>query len=639
MAVEKMKMVQIVGRLDQTDDILYEMLDSGAVQFIQVLPLINHYGFTIDTAEDNLRRTIDFNHVTNFAAGDENRDLLSRFESAMSAEELRSLEEPEGDRLAKPEVLEVVNTIDDFDKKRRFAEERLKQIAEDEEQLRLLSAHEIELKELESLNDFKYCFGRLSDIGRRTLRGNYENIPAAIIHLGSLDGEEIYLFIYPAKVEEEIQRVKDSLNWHETELMKAEGLSNEETRKKLEDEHNSLESKLAATNAERAKYIDANRSLLKDVYRTLVINGKVDEVKTFIACGNEYSYIAAWMPVQKAEALKKTLEGYDDLLFKALNPDQTSERPPTKLVNWRLFRPFEALVHMFGTPNYEEIDPTPFFAVSYMILFGAMFGDVGQGLVFAIAGLILEKMRHPNLGGVILRIGLSSTLFGFFYGSIFGNETLIPALVIKPFENVDTVLLAAIAFGVVLSTISYILGIINRLRHRDYEEGLFGKDGVTGFILYLNFLVLALRFANIKLLPPAVSAIVIFLCLAILVARQPLANMMLHKPLYQESVGSYYVESGFSLLETLISIFSNSVSFIRIGAFAINHVGLFVAFETMGKMMGPTGSVVMFIVGNLVILGLEGLIVFIQSLRLEYYEMFGKYYEGDGVPFVAHSDL
>ena len=96
------------------------------------------------------------------------------------------------------------------------------------------------------------------------------------------------------------------------------------------------------------------------------------------------------------------------------------------------------------------------------------------------------------------------------------------------------------------------------------------------------------------------------------------------------------MESGFELLETFLSMLSNGISFIRVGAFALNHVGLFIAFHTIASMIGTrVGDILLFIIGNVVVLALEGLIVFIQGLRLIYYEMFSKYYTGDGRAFVG----
>jgi V/A-type H+-transporting ATPase subunit I len=124
-----------------------------------------------------------------------------------------------------------------------------------------------------------------------------------------------------------------------------------------------------------------------------------------------------------------------------------------------------------------------------------------------------------------------------------------------------------------------------------------------------------------------------------MVIREPLANFIRRKkPLYHETVSAYYIESGFELLETFLGMLSNSISFIRVGAFALNHVGLFMAFHTIAKLLDSAmGEVSMFIIGNLIVIALEGLIVLIQGLRLVYYEMFSKYYTGDGLEFVPVS--
>jgi V/A-type H+-transporting ATPase subunit I len=119
-----------------------------------------------------------------------------------------------------------------------------------------------------------------------------------------------------------------------------------------------------------------------------------------------------------------------------------------------------------------------------------------------------------------------------------------------------------------------------------------------------------------------------------MVFKQPLAGLLTGHKLYEESPGDYYIEAGFGVVETILSVASNIISFIRVGAFALNHVGLYIAFATMAEMLDSKfGGIVILVIGNVFIIGLEGLIVFIQSLRLEYYELFSKYYSGYGVEY------
>ncbi|MDF5581233.1 V-type ATPase 116kDa subunit family protein, partial [Vibrio parahaemolyticus] len=150
---------------------------------------------------------------------------------------------------------------------------------------------------------------------------------------------------------------------------------------------------------------------------------------------------------------------------------------PTKLKNNWLFKPFEMLVKMYGTPAYNELDPTPFLSLSYMFLFGMMFGDLGQGFVILLAGLLVGR-KSKTFGGLLTRLGASSMVFGTLYGAVFGFETIIPALLIRPFENINTMLIIAIGVGVTLLIIAYIHGIINAFKRKDIEEAVFGNKGI-----------------------------------------------------------------------------------------------------------------------------------------------------------------
>ncbi|HRS21002.1 MAG TPA: V-type ATPase 116kDa subunit family protein, partial [Clostridia bacterium] len=273
---------------------------------------------------------------------------------------------------------------------------------------------------------------------------------------------------------------------------------------------------------------------------------------------------------------------------------------------------------------------------SYMLMFGAMFGDLGQGLIVLLAGLFIGyRTANKSFGGILTRLGASSMIFGALYGSVFGSEELIGALLIRPMANINTMLVSAIVLGIILITISYIYSLLNHYSSGNIEEGLFGREGLAGFLFFLTLILGALGKATGKLtvgigLP--LGAMVVLLL--VMVFKQPLSGLLTGRRLYEESPGDYYIEAGFGVIETVLSVASNIISFIRVGAFALNHVGLYIAFATMAEMLNSkAGGIMVLIIGNIFIIGLEGLIVFIQSLRLEYYELFSKYYSGYGVEY------
>ncbi|WP_105300613.1 V-type ATP synthase subunit I [Anaerococcus marasmi] len=444
----------------------------------------------------------------------------------------------------------------------------------------------------------------------------------------NIDSKENYLLVYPKQVKEDIKRAVNTMGFIDKKTPESYNL--ETVDKKLEEtnkEIKELEEKIEAIK-------NQNEDLIEDIPHTIDYYEKSSEIKDKMAKGDKYFYLSGWVPESKVDDFKELEEKYDKTKVN-INNRSYSSKPPTKLKNNTLFRPFEFLVNMYGAPNYNEIDPTPFFAITYLLLYGMMFGDLGQGLVFVLLSFYVDKI-NKTFGGLVRRIGISSSIFGLMYGSFFGIETLIPTLLIKPFDNIMTVLIASVAFGVVLMVISYIIGIFNKVKKQNnIEEGIFGKEGLAGLMMMISFILIILNIVGKSPLPMPVAVVMLVLSIVMIIFKQPLARRIDGEyPLYDSSKGDYYVESSFSIVEALLSVFSNLVSFTRVGAFAINHVGLYMAFEVMAKLAGGgIIGIIILILGNILIIGLEGMIVFIQGLRLEFYEMFSKYYEGNGRKF------
>lgn len=444
----------------------------------------------------------------------------------------------------------------------------------------------------------------------------------------NIDSKENYLLVYPNQVKEDIKRAVNTMGFIDKKTPESDDLETvdrklEETNKEIKE----LEEKIEAIK-------NRNKEVIEDIPYSIDYYEKSGEIKDKMAKGDKYFYLSGWVPESKVDDFKELEEKYDKTKVN-INKRSYSSKPPTKLKNNILFRPFEFLVNMYGAPNYNEIDPTPFFAITYLLLYGMMFGDLGQGLVFVLLSFYVDKI-NKTFGGLVRRIGISSSIFGLMYGSFFGIETLIPTLLIKPFDNIMTVLIASVAFGVLLMVISYIIGIFNKVKKQNnIEEGIFGKEGLAGLMMMISFILIILNIVGKNPLPMPVAIVMLVLSIVMIIFKQPLARRIEGDyPLYDSSKGDYYVESSFSIVEALLSVFSNLVSFTRVGAFAINHVGLYMAFEVMAKLAGGgIIGIIILILGNILIIGLEGMIVFIQGLRLEFYEMFSKYYEGNGRKF------
>ena len=442
-------------------------------------------------------------------------------------------------------------------------------------------------------------------------------------------GNEDYLLVYPKSVEDEVNRTISSLGFIDKEIHEKSSLE------QIKKEYKENQENLKEVNKKLEKIKEENIDDLKNLPKTIDFYKKSSKLKEKMLKGRKYFYLSGWVPQSKMQVVKDTVDKYEDSLVDQKKNSQTIANPPTKLKNNKIARPFEFLVNMYGAPNYNELDPTGFFAITYMLLYGMMFGDLGQGLIFILASFLIEK-KSKIFGQLVRRIGFSASFFGLMYGSFFGIEDLIPTLLIKPFDNILKVLVASVAFGVILLLISYILGIYNKLhKQKDLEEGVFGKDGIAGLIMMISFISIILNIVKVNPIPMPVSIILLISSIVLMIFKQPISRRLLDMyPIYDQSSSDYYIESSFSIIEALLSVFSNLVSFTRVGAFAINHVGLYMAFEVMSKLVGGGFiGIIILIFGNILIIGLEGMIVFIQGLRLEFYEMFSKYYKGDGQKF------
>lgn len=374
------------------------------------------------------------------------------------------------------------------------------------------------------------------------------------------------------------------------------------------------------------------------------------DVRKVAACVKEHQetfyILCGWMTQKDAAAFTKEIEN-DTKLFCIIEDDKNkiSSTPPTKLKNPKLFKPFEMYVKMYGLPDYHEIDPTIFVALTYSFIFGAMFGDVGQGLLLVIGGFLLYKIKHMNLAAIIGIAGIFSTFFGFMFGSIFGFEDVIDAVWLRPVEamtlvpglgNMNTVFVVAIVFGMFLILITMVFHIINAVCSRDLENTWFDQNAVCGLVFYGMLTASALLFLTGNALPAAVVLGIMFgVPLLLIMFKEPITRMLTKKgPAIEGSKAMFLVQSFFELFEIMLSFLSNTLSFVRIGAFAVSHAAMMgVVLMLAGAEDGGSINWLIIVLGNLFVCAMEGLIVGIQVLRLEYYEMFSRFYKGSGKEF------
>lgn len=647
MSVERMEKVSIVGHMDDVDDIARLIILSSSVHMVNAITDIHENNFPILNAKQDVDAVIDYNYIKQYTSQKNLSEVKMKLDAMLDIFNIKrnAYMGPVEKKYDFNEDLGLLNQLYEKAKSthERYGEllQERKKLTDLEEYISCMKNADFDLKEAMDMKYINVKFGKLTKYSMDRLKKNYENISAIAFKLKQDNESVTCMFLVPEPVEIEVNRVLESLGFNELKVnvsfegTPAHWLASIDKRKGQIDSE--IESLRAELDELRQKYGDD----VNDFYSRLMMDYKIEELKSYIACTNEFFYLTGWVPRYKKKVLSQYLKEYENKIitvYKDVASSQTGIDPPTCLKNNYLTRPFEAVVRLYGIPSYKELDPTSFLGLSYMLLFGAMFGDVGQGLVLFIIGEILLRLKHrPNLGGVFARLGISSAVFGFLYGSVFGFEDIIDAVLVRPMESINSMLIGTVIFGVGLLIIGYVFSLINAYRTKDFENGLFDKNGAAGMLFYILLLYLVVgKLGYVKLvIPSGVLIGVLILLMVLILLKEPLSHALKGvKPLYNEKASDYYIEGGFGVVETLLSLFSNTVSFVRVGAFAINHVGLFMAFETLSEMASNgVASGLVLILGNIVIIGLEGLIVFIQGLRLEYYELFSKYFKGDGYEY------
>jgi V/A-type H+-transporting ATPase subunit I len=397
-------------------------------------------------------------------------------------------------------------------------------------------------------------------------------------------------------------------------------------RKELARRRRELGEERARLNGELAEWGNRIRSRLHQAQHILVLAEPFVILDPSIRSTGDLAYVAGWVPARAVQALESRLRRTLTRPFamESRNP-RRDEQPlvPSVPVRSRFLMPFAILVKQYGVPQYGEIDPTPLFAVSFLLMFGMMFGDVGHGAVIAgAAWLAREKLPRFYLFGIFA--GVSSMAFGLLFGSVFGYEHVLPALWMSPLHDPILMLEVALAWGIGFIIVACLLGIYNRIVNGNLTAALLEAHGAVNLLFYLGFIVGAYRLATTGSFGSAPALVVVGSLLALA------AFQWRH---LKAPAGERLLVVVIETLDTVIVYLSNTLSFLRVSAFSLNHVALSLAVFTLADTMGTMGHWITVVLGNVFILVLEGGIVMIQVMRLEYYEGFSRYFSGDGHEF------
>lgn len=502
--------------------------------------------------------------------------------------------------------------------------------------------------------NFKYIHYRFGRIEKQYLQKFekyiYDNLDTLFIKCGE---DEMYVYgVYfvPEHQAHKVHAVYSSMHFERIFIPNEYHGTAAEAFEKLDTRHREIHKALDANKEASRKFLQDNSTKIVSAKAALDACSSSFDIRKLAACTpgdtNTFYILCGWMTEKDALAFQKDIQN-DEKIF-CLMEDQkapATQKPPTKLRNPKLFKPFEMYVKMYGLPAYNEMDPTWFVAITYSFIFGAMFGDVGQGLVLFLGGLFLYKTKKMDLAGIISCAGVFSVFFGFMYGSFFGFEDVLKAIWLKPMNQMmdvplvgrlNAVFVIAIGFGMFIILICMVFNIINSSRRGDTEKTWFDSNAVAGLVFYGSIVLTIGLFISGKKLPAAAILVIMFgVPLLLMFLKEPLTNLVEKKSkILPEQKGMFFVQSFFELFEVLLSYLSNTLSFLRIGAFAVSHAAMMeVVLMLAGATNGGSPNWIVVVLGNIFVCAMEGLIVGIQVLRLEYYEIFSRFYAGNGREF------
>ena len=636
--IEKMQFVSITGPKTDID----RMVDK----------YLSRYEIQLENALSELRSVKDLRPITEV---NPYRELCG--EAASLAEPLKA-GSPETGSLPEVSLDEAMDTVTRissdlkaWDQEKTTLEQRVESLEESRARISPFTDLNYNLSTILHFKYIRFRFGRIpKEYFQKFTDYVYDTIDT-VYYKCSEDEEYVWIvYFVPESISKKIDAIYASMHFERYLIPDEYEGTPLEAGEVLDQKIGDMKNRIADLENKRRECLEKNRDAILAAAARLERYDKNFNVRKMAAStthkSSTFYILCGWMTKNQAAAFREEIKNDPDV-FLIVEEDHGNviSKPPTKLKNPGIFRPFELFIRMYGLPSYEELDPTILIGITYSFLFGFMFGDAGQGLCLLAGGFLLYRLKKMSLAAIISCCGFFSTIFGLLFGSVFGFEDVITPLWLRPADamttlpfigKLNTVFVVSISIGMGIILLTMVLNIINSLREKDAEKLWFDTNGVAGLVFYGSLVLAVVLFMTGHVLPgSAVLAVMFGVPLLLMFFKEPLTAFLEKKARTAAPGGKamFVIQGFFELFEVLLSYFSNTLSFVRVGAFAVSHAAMMeVVLMLAGAEAGSPNWLVV-VLGNLFVCGLEGLVVGIQVLRLEYYELFSRFYRGSGREF------
>lgn len=537
-------------------------------------------------------------------------------------------------------LYETIKTIKDHDS---LVDTKIDDVKRSIEMLSHFEHLDISLDDAFNCDYIKVRFGRLPFEGFEKLK-KYNKDIGSIFYPDSSDDVGYWgVYVTPIEKAEETDRIYASLFFERMRLPKLSGTP-AKTLETLKEHLSEMEMSKKEIDESDDIYFEEHTELFNLYYSKIKTLCDSFEVRKFAAKYHDSFFFAGWVPKKDEKSLVEALLKIDGVEIDSNPPEEFKKlTPPSKIKSSPLTKAYRFFTEIYGVPSYNEIDPTPLIAVVYTLIYGIMFADVGQGIVLAIAGFFMHKLKGMGIGKILIPCGICGSLFGFVFGSVFGNEEILDPLYHaiglegKPVEIMSSALMlivASIVLGVAIIVVSMLFNIFSSIKKKDFGSAIFSHNGICGIALYGSLILLLVNmFMSLGIDSGRLALFGILLPVILIFFKEPLGHIVTGKKPHIGSVSDFIIENFFELFEVILSYMSNTLSFLRVGAFVLIHACMMLTFYQLAGITSGAASVIILIFGNIFVIVLEGLLVGIQTLRLNFYEIFSRFYEGDGKPF------
>ncbi len=670
------KMCQLTAVVldEDVDNVTKELLREGVLHFIKVTDVSDDAGNYITTVSpkvsqnkisDTRKRIESFFNLINYSPADIRELDVSKLSSVNIEESNTTLDA-------------IAVDLQKIRDNQKYFQQEIHKLEEIKRQLALLSNLDENIELTERYMFLSIKTGKIPSAKEQDFITEFQPIPSVQIKLGEENGFVTLLLITMKRDSLRVDKNLQKFGWEDIDYSGDFNSLGINAVSEIDTKINEFKVKQEEANNSAKELVMRKKDMLDELWANLRMNELFYRMQSFYSKTSRTMIFSGWLPASKRQTLESEVmaitkgrcylewsDPKDIKKEKKKNPDV-----PVEMRNPKFLSPFEMLVKNYAIPEYGTVDPTPIVAVAYLIMFGLMFGDVGHGFVVFLIGILgtIITAKNQTKSGInklcqlMIWCGCSAMLAGVLFGSYFGYGWFKPLWfdyhgIIAGHEgsgvvkNIYGILLITIYFGITVIGLGLVLNWVNCISKGNWFKLFMDKGGIIGGWMYGAGVYTAFYFVkhDYKGLPDPNMLFFLLGLPAILFMFKPPLEFYLHnrhsshpKKFTVATLLDFMMEWIVEMLEIFSGYLANTLSFMRVAGLGIAHVSLMIAFDQIAKMVTADGkfniwSIIILIAGNVLVIGLEGLSAGIQSLRLNYYEFFSKYFSGTGKAYAPIS--